>query len=398
VRGPSVIPLLAVAILAALHAPVATAQRFKLPASLKDLEQAARRDSNDAAAHYNVALAYWNAKRWDAVERELETAIVIEPSFAAAHLALSALPYARDPRLFEAGAEREVAADVVPVVREAERHYRQAFLLDPFCDTRVAGAVLPESPVLVGARAQFAREFFISYLRGLGALLEEKYDDAYAGFQGAVIAIAGDRHPDRIPAALHWWRAISAAHTERWDVAEADLADLINEQRDLEEGDDLLTIPLQTNEFRYVLAVVKDKGGKPEEARALYREVLGQDVGLYMANVQLARLHEAAREWDLAIRERQAAVNANPGDASLVFDLGVTYGRAGRWADAEQALISAVQENERDTRALYYLGIVETMLNKPAEARRAFERFVDLAPSRYAKQVDDAHRRLDALP
>ena len=52
-------------LLGALALPPAAAQNIKLPASLGDLEKAARKDSNDAAAHYNVALAYWNAKRWD---------------------------------------------------------------------------------------------------------------------------------------------------------------------------------------------------------------------------------------------------------------------------------------------------------------------------------------------
>jgi len=376
----------------------APAQRFKLPAGLKDLQQAARRDSNDAAAHYSLALAYWNEKQWDAAERSLETAIAIEPAFASAHLALSALPYARQPRLYDDVAERRVADAWKPVLREAERHYRQAFLLDPFCDVRVVGATLPESPVLLGGRAQFAREFFDSYLRGLQALLEGKYDNALGGFQGAVRAIDGERHPDRIPTALLWWRAIAAAHTERWDVAEADLEDLINEQRDLEEGDDVVILPLRTNEFRYVLAVIKDRAGKADEAWTLYQTALQHDVGLYMANVQLARLHERAREWDLAIKERQAAANANPDDPSLQYDLGVTYAKGGRWSDAERALLGAVEANPRDTRSLYYLGIVRATMNRPVEARQALERFVELAPSRYAGQVADAKRRLESLP
>ena len=40
----------------------ATAQRTKLPMKLEQLEARAQTDSNDAAAHYNVALGYWNEK------------------------------------------------------------------------------------------------------------------------------------------------------------------------------------------------------------------------------------------------------------------------------------------------------------------------------------------------
>lgn len=390
--------MLALAVGTLVSSPAAaSAQRFKLPAGLKDLQQVARRDSNDAAAHYNLALAYWNEKRWDDAERSLKAAIAIEPAFASAHLALSSLPYARRPRLYDELAERRVPDEWKPILSEAERHYRQAFLLDPFCDVRVVGTILPDTPVLLGGRAQFAREFFESYLRGLRALLEGKYDDAFGGFQGAVRAVDGERHPDRIPTTLRWWRAIAAAHTERWDLAEADLEDLVSEQRDVEEGDELVILPLHTNEFRYVLAVIKDRSGKPDEARSLYQTALGYDVGLYMANVQLARLHERAKEWDLAIKERQAAVNANPDDSSLQYDLGVTFAKGGRWDDAERALAAAVEANPRDTRSLYYLGIVRMTIDKPAEARHAFEQFLALAPSRYGNQIADAKRRLEQL-
>jgi tetratricopeptide (TPR) repeat protein len=389
----------ALAVAALIATPVqSSAQRFQLPAGLKDLEQAARRDSNDAAAHYSLALAYWNEKRWDAAERALKTAVAIEPAFASAHLALSSLPYARRPRLYQEVAERGVPAEWKPVLEEAGRYYRLAFLLDPFCDVRVVGSVLPETSVLHGGRAQFALEFFGEYVRGLVALLDGNYDQAYVGFQRSVNVIDGERHPDRVPPALHWWRAIAAAHTQRWDVAEADLEVLVNGEQDLEESNDLMILPLRTNEFRYVLAVIKDRAGQRDEAWSLYQEALEHDVGLYMANVQLARLHEGAREWDLAIKERQAAMNANPDDPSLLYDLGVAFARGGRWVDAEQTLVAAVDANPRDTRALYYLGIVRTTLNQPAEARQAFERFVSLAPSRYGNQIADAKRRLESLP
>src|SRR5213080_2454100 len=41
------------------------AQNIKLSSSLPDLEAAARKDSNDAQALYNVALGYWSKKRYD---------------------------------------------------------------------------------------------------------------------------------------------------------------------------------------------------------------------------------------------------------------------------------------------------------------------------------------------
>lgn len=379
--------------------PIATAQRFKLPASLKDLEHAARRDSNDAAAHYNLALALWNEKRWDDVQASLRTAIQIEPQLAVAHLALAHLPYARRGSLFEEVAERRVPKEWQAVLDTAERHFRQAFLLDPLCDLRIAGAVVPASATALGTAHDYIAEFFFDYLQGFKAMLEGNYEKALVGFERVVRAIDGDRHPDRVPRSLRWWRGIAAAHAGKWDVAEYDLETLLDEE--LEKESDtagVMILPLRTNEFRYSLAVVKERAGKRDEAWSLYQAALEHDVGLYMANVQLARLHEAAREWELAIRERQAAVNANPDDASLLYELGVTYARGGRWTDAEQTLGDAVAANPRDTRPLYYLGVVRVTLNKPAEAREAFQRFVSLAPSRYGTQIADAKRRLESLP
>src|SRR5258705_13323085 len=125
--------LLAVAV--ATGPNLARAQ-FKLPKKLDELETIARKDSNDAAAHFNVALAYWNAKRWDDVERELRVAVTIEPQFAEGWLALSRLPFARRLRLWEDIAERRVAAEDRPGIEEAYRLYQRAILINPLGDLR----------------------------------------------------------------------------------------------------------------------------------------------------------------------------------------------------------------------------------------------------------------------
>ena len=98
-----------------------------------------------------------------------------------------------------------------------------------------------------------------------------------------------------------------------------------------------------------------------------------------------------------AVAERRAAVNANPDDASLLMDLGRTLAKARNLGEAEQALHQAMDANPRDARVPYYLGRVEEQLNKPADARTAYTRFLSLAPSRYATQIADAKQRLETL-
>ena len=79
------------------------------------------------------------------------------------------------------------------------------------------------------------------------------------------------------------------------------------------------------------------------------------------------------------------------------LDLGVTLGKAGLFADAEVALRQAAEANPRDVRSLYWLGIAQAQLGKGQEARQSFERFIALAPSRYARQVETARARVAQL-
>src|SRR5690606_30882131 len=86
--------------------------------------------------------------------------------------------------------------------------------------------------------------------------------------------------------------------------------------KERERKGDLTRVPLQSNEFRYTLATILQAAGRTSEAIALFKEVLNNDVGFYMANVRLANIYEAARDYPRAVQERLNAVNVNPDDAS----------------------------------------------------------------------------------
>lgn len=130
-------------LLAAVAWPAA-AQRIRLPSSLADLEKAARQDSNDAAAHYNVALAYWNEKRWDDVDSALHRAIRLDPRFAAAYMALAGLPYAQREQLMQEEYEERVPEAWRPKVVLSNQMYRQAVLIDPLVEVRMGYILLPD--------------------------------------------------------------------------------------------------------------------------------------------------------------------------------------------------------------------------------------------------------------
>jgi len=157
------------------------------------------------------------------------------------------------------------------------------------------------------------------------------------------------------------------------------------------------TEPLDVNEYRYMLAALKQRSGSAAEALQLYREVLEADVSNYMAHVQMARIQEDAKNWPAAVAERRRATEVNPDDASLLTDLGVTLGRSGDFAGAADVLRQASAANPRDVRPLFWLGIAEMQLNNRDAARAAFTRFVAVAPSRQEGQVAIAKQKLAAL-
>lgn len=383
------ITALALAATAVLSAPVG-AQRLKLPVSLRELEDAVRQDSNDAAAHYNVGLGYWNARRWSDVERSFRTAIDIEYRFALAHLGLSFLQTAR----LDAFADQERKSGdttlVSAALEERRRLYRRAIMFDPFVDHRLAGGV-PRPRAL---RGFIILSFWSDYGQALQDLADGRDERAYERLHKMVLEHGSQR--DTAPRGLLWFHALASVRTDRLDDAARDLEALVAQAERLER--DSTAWDLETNDYRYALGILRQRMGRLDEAERLFRVVLGEDLGLYMAHVRLADVLEARKDWEAALAERGEALLLNPDDPTSLLELGVTLGRAGRLVAADSVLRAAVAAAPRDARPLYYLGLVASARNRPDEARQALAAFLALAPSRQADRIADARRRLDALP
>lgn len=389
---------LACAILALTAAAPLAAQRIKLPLSRQELEARAQRDSLDAAAHYNLALAQWNEKKYDEAERSLRTALGLEPRFAPALLAIAYLPYARQPKLWDYEGQDRMPDSVRARLEEVRRHIRHAYVVDPLVSTAIVGAVTPKKSSIWEAYSD-AQDYYDTFFQGFDDLNNGEYPTAFRRFDELVELYRDNFSRDlhKAPEVWVWSRAIAATHLQKYDVALRDFNVLLDNSLAEERKDELKHLPMRTNEFRYLIATVQQRAGNTAEARRLFTEVAANDIGLYMAHVRLADIAEAERSYDEAIAARRRAIEVNPDDPSLLTDLGMTLGKAGRFGAAIATLQQAHEANPRDPRPLFLLGIGHVQMGDAPKAREALERFLAMAPERMERQVIAARQRLASL-
>jgi tetratricopeptide (TPR) repeat protein len=376
-----------------LAASVLSAQvHLKPGVTLHQLELAVTRDPYDPAALYDLALGYWSKKRWDDVERTLRAALEIEPRNAPALMALAHLPFARRPKLWDEEEQEKVPPEWQPALIQRDRLTRLAFLIDPLVDLQIVGAVAPSENTLLqgGAGATAERTALV----GLTSFRNAQYDQAFAWFDRLARSLGGERDPARVPDFVLYYRGLAAAHLNDIPAAIRDFRRL-HAMADSPAAASGLVDPVLAT---YVLGFLLQRAGNYDEAVTCYQQALTEDLGLWMAHVQLARIHEARSEWVDAIRERNQALEAAPDEASLLLDLGITLALAGRAQEALPVLERAGAKLPHNFRVPYFEGVAALQLDRPAEARRAFELVLTLVPSRNVAEITEVQNRLHSLP
>lgn len=391
---PSWVFVVALVAGSAALAPPAGAQgvRLKPGVTVRSLELNAARDSNDVGTLYDLALGYWSKKRWDDVERTLNLALSIEPRNAPALLALAHLPFARRPRLQAEEESGNVPPEWQPVLIKSDRQVRLAFLIDPLVDLQIVGAVAPDESSLLrgGAGATLSQTLAV----GLANFRNGQYDQAYAWFDRFARLLGEGSDSARVPGFVYYYRGLAAAHLNDFPTAIRDFRTL----HATREGDEIGLFGTDPVLDTYILAWLLEHQGQLDEAAALYRDVLAQDLSLWMAHVQLALIHEGRAEWPEAIRERQLAADADPDDPSLLLDLGITQLKAGHPDAAAATLQLARRGLPRNYRVAYYEGLAAEQLGQPDSAKVAYRRFLTLVPARFNDRIEEVRGRLRAIP
>jgi tetratricopeptide (TPR) repeat protein len=385
---------LALILFSASAGPLA-AQGARLLVPMAELQARAASDSLDPVAQYDVALGYWTKGRWDDVERSLRRSIAIEPKMAPAYLGLALLPFARRPKLWKEEENDRVPADRAPELEESYRFFRRAFQLDPLVDLKLYGlAMPPRGAIIVGRNATPA---YAALVQGFESLWDGQYATAF-GWLDAVLHKLDRGKKDDVPEGLLWYHGLAAAHLEKYDLAIIDFQRLYDRAAAREQSDTLVrTFMMESNQIRYVLATISRRAGRADQALALYRESVANDLGLYMAHVQMADIYEERRQWNEAITERQRALDVSPDDASLRYDLAYSQARARQFKDAADILTDLMENKPLNPRIPYLLGLVSLQLGDAGRARDALQRFVAIAPSRFNEQVAEARQQLNQL-
>lgn len=352
-----------VAILAALLLPTvraAAAQEFWLPAPEDSLAALVRADSNDPVAHHLVALAHLNRRRLDDAERALREALVVDPRYAPAHLGLAVVMLQRHAEVFlppwmARTRKRLSRHQLDSLVQVVSARVRTAVLLDPLVDLTA-----PDAPSDTATPRPAADN---------------------AGF------------------ARLWEYARATARQGRFEPGVRVFGLLIKRSWKREHADSTHPFTyLVTNDFRYLEAYWRERAGRLWEAEQGYRQVLGFDLGFWMVHRRLADLFERRGRMEESLAERQEAVFLNPDDPMLLVDLARTFGRMGRLEEADSAYAAAEVRLPRYPLIPYHRGQIAWLRGDAAGAREAFERFLVLAPSCLARQIEDARVSLLALP
>ncbi len=354
--------------------------------SLGDLQKVVQEDPNEPIGHYFVALAQWNAKKWDEVEKSLKTALELNPRFAPAHLTLAALPYAKRTRLWtEAASPAGIPTGAQAEVDVSDYHYRMAFFTDPATPLHILATVAigVETSSDFGKAVAFCNE-------GEYGSCNVSINQYLSKQRGTSVTV--------IPRASLWYAVLAAIQTKDFASASGNLSTLSNRVEDdtrVLATSDLARIPLKSRDMEVVLAVMLDKvANQKAEALSSYQRMVREGTDNYLVHSYLATLLQANRNFDQAIEARQAALKLTQDDPMLYYEYGVTLAQAGKMAEAVGQLTTATEKMPRNALAWYMLGQAKAQSGDAAGAKDAYTKAVATATKAQAALAQNAQRQL----
>jgi Tfp pilus assembly protein PilF len=132
-------------------------------------------------------------------------------------------------------------------------------------------------------------------------------------------------------------------------------------------------------------------------AREAYARALTEDLSLYWVHARLAEVALSENDTRTALAEYEQAVAMKNDDGVLLHDYGVALSASRRFAEAEPHFRKAIELEPYFSTAYYNLAVALDRQDKAADARQAYEEYLERAPKRQTKMIITAQARLKSL-
>jgi len=157
------------------------------------------------------------------------------------------------------------------------------------------------------------------------------------------------------------------------------LGDGLRTRQHLRQQMEIATTNPRDADAHYQLGLIYQQRRQYTEAIARYEKAIGIDPSESEAQFQLGRIANEQGRFEDAIRFLRTAAGLNDKLASSEVwrELGAAYFGSSRFEEAASALEKYTQRRSYDPEGLYWYGKTLEGLNRPAEARAAFEQCVE---------------------
>ncbi len=166
----------------------------------------------------------------------------------------------------------------------------------------------------------------------------------------------------------------------------------LSEQRRIEALEEAVRLDPANPVIYHLLGPKLEKGGRYDQAMALYRAGLARGLADGRLHSRLADLLVRAGKKGEAIAEYEKAAELNPADAASQVNLATAYMESGRAADAERVFKAVVTIEPSNAAAQNGLGVLAIQRQDGNTARGYFEKAVELDPD-----LAEAHLNLGLL-
>jgi tetratricopeptide (TPR) repeat protein len=367
--------------LIALLAFVARPCAFPLQAqSLPERPELAKNaDPNDWSAYFDKGVEVFRSKP-EVAEAAFYWASRINPERAEALFARWVAFHNRDQRRFMAYLDGKPKIMADSAVLAADSLRLLAMVRNPFVHRGLEVALYDQFP---------GKWRYDTYSRGLLAYAQGDFPKAVE-FLGHAIA----KDPD----GYLWSRTTRAQAFVAMKQYDSALTEMEALRAALDQRDAKVVAVYESRELLdYSIGLLESARGRAGPARESLGRALVENPGFYGAHLMLGDDAYAARNDSGAIREYEAALLVEQGDAVLELHYGRSLARSGRLPDAVIALTKAVElEPYYAAPWLELARALERTQNRPG-ARAAYTTFIERSPRTDEANVSAARWALAAL-